>query len=187
MRLCGPSQRQQDAEEHLAAGSLRALETIMLKRFIATIAAALSMALATPAPANAQYAAMSRQKTTQPPRLGLAEIRVIRKTRAQQEAPNQQRSTAKVAGSRSEEAAWLLPRMSEEIKPNAARTPVHVRPHATDPGVQRQATTRSRPLDVRATQTPSPQRAAPQQTPRMKVSRDTRTSRASFEDWLFGR
>jgi hypothetical protein len=158
MRLCGPSQRQQDAEEHLAAGSLRALETIMLKSIVATIAAVLLMGLVTPAPAKAQYAAMSRQNTAQPPRLGLAEIQALRSARARPETPNQERSTAKVAGSRSKDAAWLSPRMSEEPKPNAGRTPVHVRPHATDPGVQRQATTRSSPLDVRASTTPAPQR-----------------------------
>ncbi|MEM7397742.1 MAG: hypothetical protein AAGF48_10860 [Pseudomonadota bacterium] len=159
----------------------------MLKSITAIIAAVLSMGLATPAPAYAQYAAMSRQNTAQPPRLGLAEIRALRNTRAQQETPNQKRSTAKVAGSRTKDAAWLPPRIAEELKPNASRTPVRVRPHATDPGVQRQTTTRSSPLNVRATATPAPQRVAPLQAPRMKVSRDTRTSRASFEDWLFGR
>ncbi|MEM9589718.1 MAG: hypothetical protein AAF967_00070 [Pseudomonadota bacterium] len=159
----------------------------MLKSITATIAAVLSMGLATPAPAYAQYAAMSRQNTAQSPRLGLAEMQALRSARARPETLNQQRSTAKVAGSRTKDAVWLSPRIAEELKPAAGRTPVRVRPHATDPGVQRQTTKRSSPLDVRAPATPAPQRAAPLQAPRMKVSRDTRTSRASFEDWLFGR
>jgi len=160
----------------------------MLKSTIPAAAAVLSMALAMLAPARAEYAAMSRHDAGQPPRLDRAEINALRSTRARHETPQRLRPSASMPGSRSSDTAWRAPRMAEEQRPQSSRSVVHVRLHATDPGTPRQAMSRSNPVDgVRAPVTPAPQRAAPPRAPRMKISEDTRMSRASFRDWLFGR
>ncbi|MDJ0513429.1 MAG: hypothetical protein QNJ62_08300 [Methyloceanibacter sp.] len=159
----------------------------MLKSVIPAIAAVLSMSLAAPLPANAESTAMSRHSAGQPPRLGPAEISALRGPRVRHETLHRQRSSAKVPGSRSGDTAWLAPRMAEEQQPDSDRSPVHVNPHATDPATPHQVPARSRPLDVRAPAIPTAQRSTPLRVPRMKVSRETRASRASFEDWLFGR
>ena len=88
-------------------------------------------------------------------------------------------------------------RPPQDALPVAQRTALPARPHATDPDLPRQVTSRSAPRDLRApTGLAGPggeawMRATPegtgQRAPRMTVSQDTRTTRASFEDWLFGR
>lgn len=88
-------------------------------------------------------------------------------------------------------------RPPQDARPAAQRTALPARPHATDPDMPRHVASRSAPRDLRAPSGPAgpvgeaSMRATPesveQHAPRMTVSQDARTTRASFEDWLFGR
>ncbi|ODR99421.1 hypothetical protein AUC68_05490 [Methyloceanibacter methanicus] len=88
-------------------------------------------------------------------------------------------------------------RMPQMERPDGTRSPVTASPHATDPNAPRQALSRSAPLRLHAPLSPSDadsgsatvvsHRTEPAQAPRMEIATDTRTGRASFEDWLFGR
>ena len=87
--------------------------------------------------------------------------------------------------------------MPRTEQPDGMRSPATASPHATDPDAPRQALSRSAPLRPRAPvlsaggdsggATVVTHRTEPAQAPRMEIATDTRTTRASFEDWLFGR
>jgi hypothetical protein len=47
--------------------------------------------------------------------------------------------------------------------------------------------TRSASKDLRAPAVPEAERGEPNLAPRMEFAHDTRKTRASFKDWLFGR
>ncbi len=120
-------------------------------------------------------------------RLDQASLDQIRVTRAESGSQEQRHSFSNQRLSR--RGAIPGPDRRAELAhlPAGARSPVVVSPHATDPGAPRQAMTRSAPKNMRAPVAPSPERGEPTLAPRMSFAHDTRKTRASFRDWLFGR
>ena len=131
--------------------------------------------------------ATGRMDVAPAPRLDQAGLDQIRVTRAESESRDQRHSFSNQRLSR--RGAIPGPDRRAELAhlPAGARSPVVVSPHATDPGAPREAMTRSAPKNMRAPVAPSPERGEPSLAPRMSFAHDTRKTRASFRDWLFGR
>ena len=120
-------------------------------------------------------------------RLDQARLDQIRVTRAESESRNQRHSFSNQRLSRRGAIPGPDPRAELGDLPAGARSSLAVSPHATDPGTPRQAMTRSASKDMPAPVPPSPERGEPPLAPRMSFAHDTRKTRASFKDWLFGR
>ncbi|WP_141701934.1 hypothetical protein [Methyloceanibacter stevinii] len=131
--------------------------------------------------------ATSRMQPSPAPRLAPAGLDQVRATRAEREGRDQRHSFSNLRLSPRGAAPGPNPRLAHTDLQAGARSAVAVSPHATDPGAPRQAMTRSAERDLRAPLPPSPERGEPNLAPRMSATRDLRRSRATFEDWLFGR
>ena len=169
---------------------------------IRLVAAAVLLSLGSLGAANAQSPFGSSQPSSRGPvpedtRLPRNDVGQERATRAGKNTQEIRGSMGNVPISHAATASAGAIRPPRDALPVAQRTAVPARPHATDPDIPRHVTARSVPRDLRAPAGPlghggeASMRATPesmeQRAPRMTVSQDTRTTRASFEDWLFGR
>jgi len=139
----------------------------------------------------------SRGQAAEGTRLPPGEVGQERGVRAGKSTQETRGSMRTVRTAHAEAASAGAVRPPRDAHPAAQRTALPARPHATDPDMPRQVASRSAPRDLRAPAAPADlrgeasMRATPEsmerRAPHMTASPDTRTTRASFEDWLFGR
>lgn len=130
-------------------------------------------------------------------RLPASEAGQERARRAAKQATNARGSMRDVRMAHAGEPSAGAERLSQDGLPVAQRSALPVRTHGTDPDLPRQATARSAPRDLRApaglagpngeVSTRAAKESMEQRAPRMSVQANTRATRATFEDWLFGR
>ena len=158
-------------------------------RYAALALAALIPSLAGPSGAIAESSATSLRNAQHPSPSSMDNPGEERTTRAFNASANQLHPVPTLPKPRLSRNDQLGPasRMVDAEWPNTSRTPETRSPHATDPLAPDQAGTRSAGRDVRAPASPARQRSEPRQILRMTVLDGTRLTRASFEDWLFGR
>ncbi|WP_159079927.1 hypothetical protein [Methyloceanibacter sp. wino2] len=159
----------------------------MLKLLARTLSVSLVVCAAAAHAETPSGETTSRMQPSPAPRLAPAELNQVRATRAEREARSRRHSLSNIRMSPRGAAPGPNPRLAHTDLQAGARSTVTVSPHATDPGAPRQAMTRSAERDMRAPSSPSPERGDPNLAPRMSAAEDLRKSRATFEDWLFGR
>ena len=155
-----------------------------------------ALSFGAPHPAAAEEQTGSHGWSSYPDRAPRAQLGQERATRAT-EAPDLRPSAPKLRTARASDKSTVPVRMTQNDRPDGTRSPATASPHATDPNTPRPSLSRSAQENLRApllsagpdgrTAMTVPHRAKPARAPRMDAAADTRTSRASFEDWLFGR
>lgn len=161
----------------------------MLRYAALALATALIPGLTGPSAAIAEDSDRSLRSVQPPARSALDNPVEERTTRASKATADQRRPDLTLPRPRMLRSgkSGTATRMGGTERPDTNRGPEVSSPHATDPHTPQQAGTRSVPRSVRAPASPTPQRSEPPQPSRMAIVDGTRLTRASFEDWLFGR
>ncbi len=161
----------------------------MLRYGALALAAALIPSLTGPSAAIAENSDGSLRSVQPPARSALDNPAGERTTRASTASADHRRPATTLPRPRMSRSgkSGTATRMVDPERPDTKRSAEVSSPHATDPHTPQQAGTRSVPRSVRAPASPTPQRSEPPQPSRMAVVDGTRLTRASFEDWLFGR
>ncbi len=161
----------------------------MLRYAALALAAALIPSLTGPSAAIAENSDESLQSPQPPAHSALDNPEGERTTRASTASADQRRSAPTLPRPRMSRRgkSGTATRMLDAERPDTHRSPKVSSPHATDPHTPQQAGTRAVLRSVRMPASPTPQRSEPPQPSRMAIVDGTRLTRASFEDWLFGR
>ena len=135
---------------------------------------------------------------SQGPRAPLAMMIQLSAPRSPESGGNAHRVTLKERQTRTVEPKDAGVRMTQKMRPQAARTATTASPHAIRPLAAQQLTARSPEPNLRAPANvmglegsmamDGGTREQTKRGPRARIERETtRTTRASFKDWLFGR